>query len=574
MCGVDQLAWAASGPEEAGCADGARKWGKREGKRNQSPIKAAGPTIANSNLSRNAVVTQAFALTVPANAIGPKARTRRCFLAALSPMPGFGPVLWVRCCADKQDAAQPVVACGPVEFWPRLSRQHGFWSVSVTVHCRRFFFGSIGGKLRATAARRRRLSAADTADRRIRRRRERRGRVGCTATTGMRPESAALRRAVPSPYEGSYLRAPAIAAVTPASAAVAELDATTATAPPGPLASATSWHRGLGRYCLIGQSQEGGNAVQAASGWAAFAASPMQSSAEFCLRLARTAGHARTRWSWGAADRGAGRPAPGWWTRRGSWLFATEASSCASALRSCRWAWRSKSQISGDTVRSRVEAAVKPVCTAPSAWSTWTRLDRVCPAKIVVYQNHYYNSRASGAHCQQQERSARFESAVPGRLPCWPQVELEFTPIRRKTVFRLPPRLRVAPSVDYSTRPVAAAATGGCLVACLAWSGWLGQLAGRPSPTDCLLDLWEARCRGEEALIELADSLKADGQAGCSNCISIAALSWPVRVPSSKLLPNFHSSSPAAVVSALAAYQRVAHADTGRNRRQALSMAP
>uniref|UniRef100_A0A1I8FIE0 Calpain catalytic domain-containing protein n=1 Tax=Macrostomum lignano TaxID=282301 RepID=A0A1I8FIE0_9PLAT len=181
-------------------------------------------------------------------------------------------------------------------------------------------------------------------------------------------------------------------------------------------------------------------------------------------------------------------------------------------------------------------------------------LEHVDPTRQQVYQNHYTTSRQWCTLSASKNDLPRFESAVPS-TSMLASSRVGIHADRRQTVFRLPPRLRGA-ICRLLERPVAAAATGGCLVACLAWSGWAGQLAGRPSPTDCLLDLWEARCRGEEALIELADSLKAMGSR-MQQCYIIAALSCgQFRVAPARNVVRFHSSSPAAVVAAWR-YQRV-----------------
>uniref|UniRef100_A0A1I8JR62 UPA domain-containing protein n=1 Tax=Macrostomum lignano TaxID=282301 RepID=A0A1I8JR62_9PLAT len=314
--------------------------------------------------------------------------------------------------------------------------------------------------------------------------------------------------------------APAIAAVRhPASAACErELDATTATAPsrdPGSLPP--SWHRG-GRYCLIGQSQEAGNAVKLLRLARRSRASPMQSSAPNSgLRLHNVlAGQRRTRWQLALLSEEQGQAAPGWWTRRGSWLFReTEASSCASALRSCRWLAVENPNISL-SYRFALYVRAQEIPFA-HVWSGGQaglhcafglehvdRLRQSVSCKIVVYQNHYYNSRQV-VHIVQQARTiqlpaARFEfrcarpTSSAGLKSSWnsradpPQTVFKTpaqTPWRHLSITRRAqlPRQRLADAWSP------------------AWHGAAGWAAGgRPSPTDCLLDLWEAAAAGARRL--------------------------------------------------------------------------
>uniref|UniRef100_A0A1I8F9Z8 ANK_REP_REGION domain-containing protein n=1 Tax=Macrostomum lignano TaxID=282301 RepID=A0A1I8F9Z8_9PLAT len=221
---------------------------------------------------------------------------------------------------------------------------------------------------------------------------------------------------------------------------------------------------------------------------------------------------------------GAERPAPELVdSPRQAGFSRRRASSCACSIEELSLGWRSKSKYQEIPFAHRVGAAVKAAGLA-------LRLRLGAPA--------------------------RFESAVPGRLPCWPQVELEFTPIRRKLSFRLRPdswrHLSITRRAQLPRQRLADAWSP-------AWHGAVlaGAAGGPAEPTDCLLDLCGRPAgRGEEALIELRRFAQSDGQAGLQpqNCISIAAFVVASSSAQLEIVANFHSSSPPPLFCCLGRY--------------------
>uniref|UniRef100_A0A1I8FAV0 UPA domain-containing protein n=1 Tax=Macrostomum lignano TaxID=282301 RepID=A0A1I8FAV0_9PLAT len=257
-----------------------------------------------------------------------------------------------------------------------------------------------------------------------------------------------------------------------------ELDATTAPPAIWTLASGHLLAPRLGRYCLIGQ--EGGNAVKLLSGWPRSPPRRLQSSAEFCLRL-HVLPDTPDALGAGAADRGAERPAPGWWTRRGSWLFATGGQQLCFSIEELSLGWRSKSKYQRDPF-AHVWSGGQAGLHCASAWSTWTRLDR--STRITIYNSRQVVHIVSSKNDLPGSRSplcpstfhAGLKSSWNSRDP--PQTVFKTpaqTPWRHLSITR---RAQLPRGSDWRM-----------LGRLLAWSGWLGSCAGRPSPTDCLLDL-------------------------------------------------------------------------------------
>ncbi|PAA74869.1 hypothetical protein BOX15_Mlig013493g1 [Macrostomum lignano] len=490
---VDQLAWGSIGPEGG----------------------------------RLCLTESGVALTVPANAIGPQGPDE-VFLAACRD-PGLGPVL-----ADKQTLLSPVVACGPsslatlkpaVLSLPHAAcLRHGFWSVSV-LYCDDSS-SSIGGNSELRPPAGGASSAADTAD------------PEDTVDendvdelddcndgneTGERCPATEQKQKVSGSrcltYEGSYLRRQPSQQSHQHQQLWRELDATTAPRHLDPGVCHLLAPR-LGRYCLIGQSQEGGNAVKLLR-LAAFAASPMQSSAEFCLRLhvlpdtpdALELALLTEEQEAGARLVDSPRQL----------AFRDGGQQLCFSIEELSLGWRSKSkyqEIPFAHVWSGGQAGLH--CAFGLEHVDPTRQSVSC--KIVVYQNHYYNSR-------QVVHIVSSKNDLPGSNPLCPstsmlassRVGIHADP--PQTVFRLPPRLRGA-ICRLLDAPSCRGSDWRMLGRLLGMERLAGQLAGRPSPTDCLLDLWEARCRGEEALIELADSLKAMGRQDAACLLEQEPDSW------------------------------------------------
>uniref|UniRef100_A0A1I8FFD5 UPA domain-containing protein n=1 Tax=Macrostomum lignano TaxID=282301 RepID=A0A1I8FFD5_9PLAT len=431
---------------------------------------------------------------------GPKARTT-VFLAAVA-TPGFGS----GALADKQTLLSPVVACGP---------SNTASGACLRAVLRRFFFQH-RRQLRATAARRRRLlRRADTADPEdtVDENDDVDELDDCNDgnETGERCPATEQKQKVSGrclTYEGSYLRRQPSQQSHQHQQLWRELDATTAPRQPGPWRlppPGTEARPLLPDRPVAG----GGNAVKLLR-LAAFAASPMQSSPNSACGwhvLPDTPGRA------GAAllteEQGPGRQAGG----------LAEAAGFS---------------------RRRPAAVLQHWIPFAHVWSGGQAglhcafgLEHVDPTrqsvscKIVVYQNHYYNSRQVVHIVSSKNDLPRFrKSAAARRLP---QCCLKSSWNSRRSAANCTPAQTPWRAICRLTRraQLPAAATGGCLVACLAWSGWLGSWSGGRAPLNCLLDLWEARCRRGGSLIELADSLKAHGQqdAACC-CLSRSRDSW------------------------------------------------
>ncbi|PAA87412.1 hypothetical protein BOX15_Mlig028400g2 [Macrostomum lignano] len=266
----------------------------------------------------------------------------------------------------------------------------------------------------------------------------------------------------------------------------------------------------LGSFCLVGQSLDGGCAVKQLR-LAAFAAPlSLSASSDFSLRLHVLRDTPDALDQVVASERQAGArliDAPR------QLAFRDCGEKLCLSIEELSLGWRSKckhQEVPFGHVWSSHQAGGLH-CGFSLEHVDPTRQSVSC--KIVIYQSRYYNCRQvvhivsskNDLPCVNHEGSPACPTSAmldPSRLG----LHVDPTP----TVFRLPPRLRraVCQLLDAPS-PRGGGHDWLTLSRMMGIERCVNYFACQVSPTECLLDLWEARSREEDSLARLVESLKA-----------------------------------------------------------------